>query len=254
MFFQAVNRHRDGRHSGGSRNPGIDWVAGHARHGECGTSTHRRNRSRQLFLLNLAAVLALLLCGQIKPAHAHGVVVFAWVEGDTVHVESKFAGGRKVNAGKVVVLDPQGTELLSGTTDAQGRYDFRVPAKTDLKIVLQAGMGHRGEWTVSAAEIEASGQASPAEPPGSSSSAVEKPAGPPTAEQARGSDKSPAAPDLAAIEDAVEKILDRKLKPVVRMIAETRQSGPSLKDILGGIGYILGLIGIGAYVHSRKKS
>jgi hypothetical protein len=28
-------------------------------------------------------------------AHAHRVSVFAWVEGDTVFVQSKFSGGRK---------------------------------------------------------------------------------------------------------------------------------------------------------------
>jgi nickel transport protein len=37
------------------------------------------------------------------------------------------------------------------------------------------------------------------------------------------------------------------------MLAETRQSGPGFRDIVGGIGYILGLVGIAAYVHSRRK-
>ena len=106
-------------------------------------------RFRQFALIaGLAFVVCWLSGLTANAAYAHGVVVFAWVEGDTVHVESKFSGGRKVNGGKVAVLDSQGTELLSGTTDAHGRYDFRVPAKTDLKIVLKAGMGHQGEWTV----------------------------------------------------------------------------------------------------------
>jgi nickel transport protein len=95
-----------------------------------------------------------VLCFLIEPAHAHGVSVFAWVEGDTVFVESKFSGGKRVNAGKIIVTDPQGTELLAGTTNEKGEFSFKVPKKTELKIVLLAGTGHRGEWTIAAGEIE----------------------------------------------------------------------------------------------------
>lgn len=209
-------------------------------------------QSAQVALMAVAACVFSLLSGLlVNSADAHGVVVFAWVEGDQVHVESKFSGGRKVNGGKVVVLDSQGTELLRGTTDAQGKYDFTVPAKTDLKILLQAGMGHQGEWTVSASEIEAPGEAGGGS---QSTPGIKDPPDHPTTVIEPASQTTAAADDLAAIEAAVEKALDRKLKPVVQMLVETRQSGPTLQDILGGIGYILGLIGVGAYVHSRKKS
>jgi nickel transport protein len=85
---------------------------------------------------------------------AHRVNVFAWVEGDTVYVESKFSGGKRVNAGKITVSDAEGTELLTGLTDENGVFSFKVPKKTDLKIVLEAGTGHKGEWTVAAGEIQ----------------------------------------------------------------------------------------------------
>ena len=77
---------------------------------------------------------------QIEPVDAHRVNLFAWVEGDTVYVESKFSSGKKVKAGKIIVTDPRGT--------------FKVPKKTELKIVLRAGTGHRAEWTIPASEIE----------------------------------------------------------------------------------------------------
>ena len=91
---------------------------------------------------------------QIEPVDAHRVNLFAWVEGDTVYVESKFSGGKKVKAGKIIVTDPRGTELLSGTTSENGEFAFKVPKKTELKIVLRAGTGHRAEWTIPASEIE----------------------------------------------------------------------------------------------------
>lgn len=90
---------------------------------------------------------------RIESGDAHRVNLFAWVEGNTVHVESKFSGGKKVKAGKIIVTDPQGTELLTGATDENGEFSFKVPKKTELKIVLIAGTGHRAEWTVAANEI-----------------------------------------------------------------------------------------------------
>ncbi|MGD9362169.1 MAG: hypothetical protein PVH85_25095, partial [Desulfobacterales bacterium] len=70
-----------------------------------------------LFVLTVAA----------QSASAHRVNVFAWVDGDTIHVESKFSGGKKVKTGKVVVMDPRSVELLSGFTNDQGEFSFKVP-------------------------------------------------------------------------------------------------------------------------------
>ncbi len=38
------------------------------------------------------------------------------------------------------------------------------------------------------------------------------------------------------------------------MFAESRDKAPTLHDILGGIGYILGLLGLAAYIHFRRKT
>ena len=50
--------------------------------------------------ISLSAAVLLLLSFSL--ALAHNVTVFAWVEGDTVHVESKFSGGRRPVAALVV--------------------------------------------------------------------------------------------------------------------------------------------------------
>gem|GEM_PF-543605 len=105
------------------------------------------------------------LCFQIESADAHRVVVFAWVEGDTVYVESKFSGGKRVKAGEIIVTDPQGNELLSGRTNENGEFSFKVPKKSELKIILLAGTGHRGEWTIAAGEIEMPAAANKRTPP-----------------------------------------------------------------------------------------
>ena len=211
------------------------------------------NKGRAIFSILIAGFFFCLGGVASKSVFAHGVVVFAWVEGDTVHVEGKFSGGRKAKGGRIVVEDMNGNEVLSGKTDAQGKFDFGLPGAEALKIVLDAGMGHRGEWTISAAEIEAARSGRISEVHSHLPSAGKDPDARRTS-PAIGTQPGVSAAELAAIEAAVEKSLDRKLEPLVRMIADRSQGGPTIKDIIGGIGYILGLIGIAAYVHSRKRS
>lgn len=192
----------------------------------------------------------------IQKSFAHRVNVFAWVEGDTVFVESKFAAGRRVNGGKIIVTDSRGTQLLTGITNDQGEFSFKIPQKTELKIILEAGMGHRAEWTIPKSEMEAVSPVAeilPAKP----AAVVES-----TASANQQSDEPPAAspvvqstgPSSAEIEVAIEKALDKKLKPLFKMIAESAQQGPTIRDIFGGIGYIVGLVGIAAYFRYRKEN
>lgn len=204
---------------------------------------------------NAAAVLifiSIIFLG-IDSAFAHRVNVFAWVEGDTIYVQSKFAGGRKVKSGKITVIDPQGVELLSGLTNDEGEFSFKIPKRTDLKIVLNAGEGHRGEWTIRADEMAQL-------PAGTAAQTGAEKDGP--AEQKQSAVKSSAAEATTMadthlapqeLEAVIDSALDRKLKPLIRMLADMQQKGPGVKDIFAGIGYIFGLVGIVVYVQSRKK-
>ncbi len=109
------------------------------------------------FRVKMAVAVVMFSCFAFLSVHsafAHRVSVFAWVEGDKIYLESKFAGGRPVKSGKVVVTDPQGAELLSGVTNDEGEFSFKIPERTDLKIVLIAGQGHQAEWTIHKAEME----------------------------------------------------------------------------------------------------
>lgn len=180
-------------------------------------------------------------------AAAHKVTVFAWVEGDTIHTESKFSGGKLVQGGKIEVLNAQGDRLLEGLTDDSGVFSFKVPAVGDLSVVLTAGMGHRNTWRLSAAELGAAGTGS------------SKPAEGQVAPAAQAAPADPEAvqitPGLTAaqVESIVAGQLEEKLAPLTRMVAEARQErGPSPSEIVGGIGYIVGLVGLGAYLRYRK--
>lgn len=189
----------------------------------------------------------------IDSAFAHRVNVYAWVDGDTIYVESKFAGGRTVKSGKIVVKDPQGVDLLSGLTNDEGEFSFKIPKRTDLKIVLHAGQGHQGEWTIRAAEMEdlPSGAAP------DTGAEKTRPSEQKNAVSKTTVNTGTATPDTdrktTDLEAVIESVLDRKLKPITRMLADMQQEGSFVRDIFAGIGYIFGLVGIVAYVQSRKK-
>jgi nickel transport protein len=203
-----------------------------------------------------AAAVLILICIEflvIDSALAHRVNVYAWVDGDTIYVECKFAGGNKVRSGKITVIDPQGVELLSGLTNDEGEFSFKIPKRTDLKIILNAGQGHQGQWTIRAAEMEnlpsGTAQDTGAEKasPSEQKSAVAK-----TFVDTGGA-MSGTDIKRKELEATIESVLDRKLKPITRMLADIRQEGPTVKDIFMGIGYIFGLVIVAAYFYSRKK-
>ncbi|HHP7234106.1 MAG TPA: hypothetical protein ACFCUC_05700 [Desulfobacterales bacterium] len=186
----------------------------------------------------------------IYPVRAHNVTVFAWVEGDTVHVESKFAGGRKPQNAPIEVYDIAGNLLLEGTTDENGMFSFAVPRKTEMRIVLKAGMGHRAEWTIPLAELEGvQGTAAAAVPAETKAASADPPDDTRTAPAV----PRPLALTQAELQQALEQALENKLKPLLKQAAESKTSGPSIHEIIGGIGYIFGLVGVGAYFHARRN-
>jgi nickel transport protein len=172
-------------------------------------------------------------------AGAHRVNIFAWVKGDTVLVECKYPDGREVYEGVIRVLDSAGKELLNGKTNTKGEFSFKVPKQDDLTIVLEAGMGHRADWPLSKQDLAPAGESAV-----SSAPAPKAEAPPPAAKE---SAPGAASPLPAGIDQAIEKALDKKLAPVLRMLAEMHEQKVRLTDVLGGIGYIIGLVGVAAY-------
>ncbi len=162
-------------------------------------------------------------------------MIFAWVERSTVFTESKFSGGKKAINAPVVIFDKDGKKLLEGKTDNKGEFSFKVPKLTDLRIVLNAAMGHKAEWTVPESEIRKAGNIL------EKKSAVE-PSGPTTVGLSK-----------EEVKKIVEDSLDKKLRPIVRMMTESKNNEPSITEIIGGVGYIFGLMGVAIYFKNRKK-
>ena len=138
---------------------------------------------------------------------------------------------------QIEVFDNNGEKLLTGKTDSQGMFSFQLPKKRGLKIVLRTPEGHRSEFNLKAGEVPVKG-----------------------GQQEGGHTEKdlPIVPvpcmSSGEIKAVIEEVLDEKLEPMQKRLAESQKRGPGITEILGGIGYIVGLMGIAIYFSNRKKA
>lgn len=200
----------------------------------------------------------------IPDAEAHRVNIFAYVEGHEVVVQCGFSRSNPVRHGQIEVYDQQGTLLLQGQTDQKGHFRFPVPQaaldnKSDLTIRILAGEGHENEWIIEQSELTALQLSStmPASPDPSGTDklgtdeAVLDSALPQVFSKADQEHDSSITLSRHELEAIIHHALDVQLAPIKRAVLE--KSGPGLTEIIGGIGWILGLAGLAAYFKGRPR-
>jgi nickel transport protein len=103
-------------------------------------------------------------------------------------------------------------------------------------------MGHRAEYMVPASELQ-----------GFESLQVKQKAPEERiAKQMEAEHAEIAQADLEQIKSVVENTLDEKLKPLVKLIAKSQEHRVSVTEVIGGIGYIFGLMGVAIYFKNKK--
>ncbi|WP_156921469.1 hypothetical protein [Desulfovibrio inopinatus] len=202
-------------------------------------------------------ILPVLMLGivLVSPAHAHKVRVFAYMEGNDVIAETAFSGGSPAKGAHIIAFDAAtDAELAAGETNSDGIWRFPLPesaqnATKGIRIVLNVGEGHRGEWLLEPSEYLTT-SVSP------SDTAVPVPqttATPSTPAPAASIASNGTTLDEAELTRVLGSLLDQKLSPIKRQLLQLEDPGPSFKDIVGGIGFLVGIAGIVAYLRSRKK-
>jgi len=181
-------------------------------------------------------------------ALAHKVNLFAYAEDGMVYTESYFSDGRKVVNSTIEVFDAKNNRLLlTGKTDNNGEFSFGIPQAIGLRIVLTASMGHKNEYLLSQDEVRVG-------------LSEEKPSVEPTPKSTE-KEKKEAVPESVTqvydrqLETIVEEAVEKKTAPLMKKLTkiEEQMHKPSLQEILGGVGYILGLMGIGIYFKVKSK-
>jgi len=189
-------------------------------------------------------------------AWAHKVSVFAYVQGDAIVVEGFFGGKSKAMDCGVEVLDQQGAKLKEGKTDSNGFFSFPIAdlgaASGPIRFTLTAGMGHMADYTLAAADLPSGTKTTNAPDP---RPVVEKV---PAQRSAVAQEIQPQ--DAAVIKKMVEDAVKAQLEPLVTMLGsqhklllEQKDKSPSITEVIGGIGWIFGIVGVWAYFAGRKE-
>ncbi|RAK10583.1 nickel transport protein [Halanaerobium saccharolyticum] len=169
------------------------------------------------------------------PVFAHRVILYAYVEGNKIIAEGAFGDGSPAKDAEIMVYNKQGELLAEAKTNENGICEIEIPKKTDLEIKMNAGMGHQAEYALSESKLPEINNKDAA----ASTSKAEVSYNNLSEEKLR---------------EVVAEELDKKLTPIKKSIIESNQdSGPGLTEIIGGIGYIFGLMGVASYFKKGKK-
>ena len=182
-----------------------------------------------------AAALAVLLAtlSMAPVAEAHRLRVFATVDGDHITGYAYFVGGERLADTAVRVLDAEGELLGETQTNAEGEFHYHPEVRQDHVLEITLPDGHRDTFTVAAAELPST------LPPG------------PDADDEAQPDEEADVPEREAAAAMDEEILRAVLQETVSQpIRQLREDLDALserrrfQDILGGMGYIVGVFGI----------
>lgn len=178
----------------------------------------------------LAGPVVALLLGGCVAAEGHRLDLSVHVEGRAIHGAASFHGGRPVVGATVEVRLLSGLEVLATTvTDSKGYFTVPVDRQAALEVVVYSQDGHAARARLPAEAL----------PP-------EATAGTRTA--------TPGAQEELAqrVAQLVSGEVSRQLGPLREELAHLKRR-VALRDVLGGLGYFLGLAGLGAYLLARRR-
>jgi len=194
---------------------------------------------RPKLTLLFCSILCLAFLAGTPAALAHRLNVFALLEGNYVNGEAYFNDGSPAKSSKVLIKNREGDVLAEGKTDENGRFNLKLPQLPveAVTVVVEGGVGHRGETTL--------------EPPMGSKKFTA------TQVESKAFEKSPvqSIPSEAIeeiIKNAVKEEMESIRSELIKMNMEL--SKPKVTEILGGIGYIVGLFGAALWVKGKNKN
>lgn len=216
-------------------------------------------------------VIVSLIFFSVSNAYAHKVNIFAYAENGKIHAEGYFVDGSKCKNSLIEVFDEKsGKKILEGYTNENGQFSFKIPSITSIKIVLNASMGHKSEFTVTEDEIkEAMGgtdlKKGKAEANLNERSSKQKAIKDKIVQEKESEEKTKTKEqissskeyngyDIEELEALIERVIDKKLQPVLKMLTSIaeKMERPGITEIVGGIGYIFGILGVILYFKSKN--
>ncbi|SDG57417.1 cobalt ABC transporter permease [Roseospirillum parvum] len=184
---------------------------------------------RLLPALLAAAALALAPL----PAAAHKVVAAIFATNPAIEGEVGFSNGDMAADIPIEVVDPDGNPLGTTRTDADGVFLFTPTQRVTHVFRADLGAGHVAEITVAADDLPAD-------------------LGQQAAAPAEGSPAAATAAVPADLDQRIAQAVRAEVKPLRKDLMAFKEH-KNLESILGGIGYIMGLFGLGFYLAARRR-
>ena len=178
-------------------------------------------------------LIAALLLAIAPLGHAHGINLFATVEGATIQGTLRYADGSPATTAPVTAFAPDGSKIAEAVTDETGRFSLQARVRCRYRLVGDAGQGHRGLFTIAEKELPESLPAPGEEAPSAPTPAVDTP---------------PAS--SAGLQTLPADFDERVGAAVARQVSSLREQLDGyenrirIRDVMGGIGYLFGLFGI----------
>jgi nickel transport protein len=187
-------------------------------------SMNKRN-NLQFAIYNLQFAVFLIVFLAPSFVLAHNMEVFATVEGKIIQGKASFHDGTPVRNADVKAFNAAGEEIGRTKTDEQGKFSLEARFRCDHRLLVDTGDGHGAEYTILAKTL-------PADLPMRSSS-DDVGYQPPTPSESD-LDHSHDSALLKEIHTDVDALQDQLDQYEHRL---------RFRDILGGIGFIVGLAG-----------
>ena len=174
----------------------------------------------------------------INGAMAHKVITSVYAVDDIVEGEIGFSNGKMAENVLVEIFGENGEKLGEATTDEEGFFTFRPTLRQALSFRADLSAGHIAQATLEADELPEGLAAVD----GSAASSVS-------------GSQEPVSKALAAAGAAGANLkgLEREIRNLRKDLAAFKEE-KRMQDILGGIGFILGIFGIVAFFMSRRKA
>lgn len=169
--------------------------------------------------------LALFFSGALllsSNAAAHAIHIFAAFEGELIEGRVYFEGDEPAAGLTVNVFSPEGDPRGVSETDVEGRFTYSPKRMEPLKFVVETIEGHRASLTIDLARNEVHEEVE-----------IER---------------------HELLPEAIGKLVDRAVAREVRPVLEELdrlENSIRLQDVIGGIGYIVGVMGLIALWKAR---
>lgn len=186
------------------------------------------------------ATVALLLAA--TPAEAHKLKVFAAAIGPRIEGRVYFVGGGPAAGARVTITTPDGAPITEIATDEQGNFAIIAASRADHVIAVDSRDGHVGRFTVLARDLPGDLP----QPAASSAPAMAPPASAPVATIQH-------LPSADGLREIVGEAVAQQIVPLREQL-NGYEDRVRLHDILGGLGYILGLAGLALWLRARRTA